>query len=742
LNLEQFSTRISSNFPSFEIRFWWLIILLIVIITSFVVIFVFKKKSKIVLSWYILILVLSVFLILSPLFLDSGVFEFFDVNNTYPFHIPLWLIAISGFIFSILQLFHKSNRGKVYDVKEIPKSSKEKSVDKVSIKSGVLTAFKILHIAVLILSFLFLVSFLLVSLFAKPYVTLPESLGDNISTVERIQFSTTVPVRKNELEVNVSPEQVYTVEYDNFLFFNNLITGLTIVPKYSYPANTKIVTYFTGLSNLWPGGRYHEQNLDFFTPPLPVINATNFPEDGEYVPVDTEIDIQLSGVTGEFVYWDIKIEPEAEHELIEKNNSLVIRLGDLKQGTEYKVVLSQAERIFDITTGQDKSIGELKGVATFNFQTTPPPNIESYNWKSEQMSVKEPLRITFSDKLKEENLEDYFVIEPETLGELKLLDDGQVLQFTPDSGFKKNTDYKVTVKSGLENKLGGYLEEDAILEFSTPGYLYVIGVYPRNYSTGIKRGFSTISVTFNQPVNKSSAQSSFSISPSINGSFYWRDNTMYYNLSSSLSYGTRYSIKIASGVDSLYGYALANQFQSVFTTEEETFKLDVPQYYQVGGEFSCNLVATKMALAYKGVSTSIDSIKSSIGVGQDPNSSFVEGYGVHWGPISSYISSRGVSNTIKSGWNVNSLVQEVKSGHPVILFWYNGYTTPKEAFELEGGYTGYHGMHSEVVVGFVGKVDSPSKIILNDPWRGPRQLSIGTFNSMWSYLGNKAIVVY
>jgi len=187
---------------------------------------------------------------------------------------------------------------------------------------------------------------------------------------------------------------------------------------------------------------------------------------------------------------------------------------------------------------------------------------------------------------------------------------------------------------------------------------------------------------------------------------------------------------------------LRNDFTSVFTTEEETFVLDVPQYYQTGGSFACNLVATKMALAYKGLSPSVEGMKSSIGVGQDPNNSFVEEYGVHWGPISSYISSRGLRNSIKSGWNINALVQEVKAGHPVILFWYNGYTTPRETFELEGGYTGYHGMHSEVVVGFVGKVDSPTKIILNDPWRGQRYLSISTFNGLWSYLGNTAIVVY
>jgi len=190
---------------------------------------------------------------------------------------------------------------------------------------------------------------------------------------------------------------------------------------------------------------------------------------------------------------------------------------------------------------------------------------------------------------------------------------------------------------------------------------------------------------------------------------------------------------------------MQSDFVSTFTTEEEVFILNVPQYYQTANSFACNLIATKMALGYKGLGVDIESMKRSIGVAtsdqENPDSFFVEGYGVHWDPVSSYITSRGVSNTVKYGWNVNSLVQEVKAGHPVILFWYNGYT-PAGVFDLNGGYTGYHGMHSEVVVGFVGKVESPSKIILNDPWRGRRYLTIGTFNGLWSYLGNKAIVVY
>lgn len=726
MNLEQFATQVSSNLPSFEARFWWLIILFSLFIVTFGLKLIFSKKYTLLSAWYCILTLGSVFLVVSPIFLGAKVFEYFDIESSYFLQIPLWIMTLSGLTVAIVYVILKLKK----------KSYKEIQTTKV------LEIFDLIHLILIALSLLYTLFLLFVSLYAKPYVVLANDESEESARVEMIKLETTVPVRKDELEINISPDQEYSIEYDGFLFFEEYITGITITPVQNYPPETKVITYFTGLSNIWPGGRSHEQNLDFFTPPLPKINSTNFPVDAEYIPVNTEINMQLTNKTGDFVYWDVEIEPQADYEIIEDGDNLRIKLLNLKQGTDYKVTLSQAERIFKIEGNEDIRIGELIELQTFEFQTTPPPNIEGYNRKEGYMSTEEPLEIRFSDEISGENITDYFVIEPEIEGELEILEDGKVLRFTPKESFSKNTDYKVTIKSGLKNRLGGELEEDNVLDFTTPGYVYVIGVYPRNYSSDVDKDLSSVRITFNQPVNKSSAEEHFSISPSVGGRFSWSGNTMYYIFSSVLSYGTRYSVRISDGVESLYGYDLRSDYNSVFTTEEEVFVLNVPQYYQEANSFACNLVATKMVLGYKGKSVSIDSIKSSIGVGQDPNSVFVEGYGVHWGPISSYISSRGVTNSVRRNWNVTELVKEVSLGNPVLLFWYNGYTTPKEAFELEGGYTGYHGMHSEVVVGFVGKVDSPSEIILNDPWRGRRYMALNTFKGLWSYLGNTAIIIY
>jgi len=51
-------------------------------------------------------------------------------------------------------------------------------------------------------------------------------------------------------------------------------------------------------------------------------------------------------------------------------------------------------------------------------------------------------------------------------------------------------------------------------------------------------------------------------------------------------------------------------------------------------------------------------------------------------------------------------------------------------------------MHSEVVVGFTGRHDNPTSILTNDPWRGRRKYTLGSFYNIWGYLGNRAIVVF
>ncbi len=696
--------------PDFEVRSIYLVLILLFFVLSMVIHFLPETKLilKIVLT-SIFALVLIAMNVL-PIILSVPLIEKFIFQDTFGLQITIYILFVS----QILSLIFK--------------------------KSTI--ALKLLRLLSFGLFSFYCLLVILASLFSRPYVILNNVMkGEIVNEAEKIEVRLTIPVKKESLGIFLSPSQDITINYDYVWISKEWIDGFQIIPAESYPAESRIVIYTTGLSNIFPGGTSHEQSLEFFTSPLPDVQGTNLDEVKGAYSVDKDLELFLSDQDGEFVYWDVQVNPSVKYTTVrEYSDRLIIDFDSLAQGTTYLVKISQANRIYSTNTHEQLRIGDLQLVREIIFKTADAPGIEGHNRSGLSLSNTEPWIIEFSEEIDLNSVSSSYSLSPAIEHSLSIGSDKKSLIVTPKNGFKKGTEYSITFKKGLRTLFGGYLEDDVVIKFKTPGIVYPTSYYPRNVSSDISRSVKYFAVTFDQPVNKESAQSKFTISPFVGGTFSWKDNTMYYNFNNVLQYYKKYTVTISSGVRSIYGYDSTRSYYSFFTTEEQTFILNVPQYYQPKG-FDCNLYATKMALGYKGVSISIEGMRSTLGIGQDPNVNWVTGYGVHWGPVSSYI-SRYRNNSVKSGWNLLSLLAEVNKGNPVILFWYNGYTTPMGPKTLEGGYTGYGGMHSEVVVGYTGRVDNPTSIILNDPWRGRRYLSLSTFNGLWSYLGYKAIVVY
>ncbi|RLF35092.1 MAG: hypothetical protein DRN03_05755, partial [Thermoplasmata archaeon] len=93
-----------------------------------------------------------------------------------------------------------------------------------------------------------------------------------------------------------------------------------------------------------------------------------------------------------------------------------------------------------------------------------------------------------------------------------------------------------------------------------------------------------ITVTFSEAMNKTSAEGSFSISPSVSGSFSWDGNKMIFTPDSELEYETTYNVIISEEAKDLAGNNLESAHSWNFTT---TSKPDVPEwwgYYLGAGE--------------------------------------------------------------------------------------------------------------------------------------------------------------
>ena len=587
-------------------------------------------------------------------------------------------------------------------------------------------------------------SFLLyVSLFARPYIVLAGAGEDTfVDEYTDIGFRLTVPVLKDSLQLTITPEQKVEIEYDYIGISEEWIDGFKIHPTENYPAEARLVVYVVGLTDVFPGGKTHEQSLEFFTSTLPSVVSTNLEDSEGEISIDTVLEFQLDKRSQKSTKWSVEIAPPVEFELLEnEEQKILVSFPELAQGTEYSLKLIKGNRIYNTATGEELRVEGEQVEKEITFKTVSPPGITKFNWDGVSLPNSEPLTVEFSEKINVDIFKDMYRIEPNIAHSLNLGNDGKTLVIKPNIPFAKDTTYKITFLAGLTTLNGGFLEADSTITFKTAGAVRVIYFSPRNGGTGVSINQKSVSVTFDQKVDHESAQASFSISPNIPGNFSWSGNTMVYTFAQGLPYYTRYNINIAGGVKSVYGVDSKQAFSSTFLTEEQTLILKVPQFYQPKG-FDCNLYAAKMALAYRGIGMDVGAAKASIGIGENPNVNWVEGYGVHAGPLSRYIGGfRNVA--VKNGFSVQALASEIVAGNPVIVYVYNSSSQPPGPFELEvGGHTGYMGMHSEVVVGFTGSVENPTSIITNDPWKGRRKHPVGSFNGLWNYMGRTAVVVY
>lgn len=303
-------------------------------------------------------------------------------------------------------------------------------------------------------------------------------------------------------------------------------------------------------------------------------------------------------------------------------------------------------------------------------------------------------------------------------------------------------------------------QEDMVVISPTMGVVEIEESFPVPQARGVDVD-TYISVKFEKAVNQVSAQEHFSLTPGIEGRFLWKSNVMTFVPNQKLAYDQQYQIVIESGIDSLHGLAFSEQFNFTFTTRKYQILLNVPLIHQQHSH-TCNIAAARMALAFKGVQLSEAQILEKLGLDPttydpvlgiwgNPNQQYVgsidgtpKGYGVHWGPIARVIQQYR-ETSIKRGWELANLLTEIENGNPVILWWQNGWNNPDPiSWRTSDGelIQGVEGMHSEVVIGFVGAKNNPEQIITNDPWRGVRHYQTARFLSLWGFYNNTGVVVY
>jgi uncharacterized protein YvpB len=580
-----------------------------------------------------------------------------------------------------------------------------------------------------------------------------------------IEIEFDVPINKDALIINMAPEGVKGHwEFEKSFSFLPFTRKVKYYPEETFYPGEKIMIYLTDLSNHYKTLDGGEHLVEFYSIELPTIESISIENEVTDVAVDEDLVFSLNQKDGAYVDWEFKFDKEVEYEIVRDNTeSISVRYTKpLSQDTKYNLKVYQIPISSNVETGEVIREGEKKEVKKLQFTTVSAPLIDSWEPRDPNVPQDAKVKVLFDNEMDKEYVEEAFSIDPKTDGEISW-DDDKTFVFTPSSLLPKATHFTVTLKKGMRSKIGGLTEEDIKLEFDTIGYVKVIGWSPGYGATGVTRA-TNINVTFDQQVDHASAQSKFSISPGVSGTFSWSGNTMTFNPSSDLGWQTRYTVTVASDVKTVSGLDSNSSFSSNFTTQSQVFTLNVPLYRQTHA-FTCNITAAAMVLSYKGAASSEMGVYNGIAKDNtpctksgstitywgNPHTGYVGnidgagdcgGYGVYWGPVSSYMSSRGVSNQIYTGWSVSGLAKEVEKGNPAVIWGQNGWASPTwKSWDSPSGHVdALNGMHSEVVIGFIGSSDNPSHIITNDPWRGRRTLTVGQFLGSWNYFNRTAVV--
>lgn len=284
---------------------------------------------------------------------------------------------------------------------------------------------------------------------------------------------------------------------------------------------------------------------------------------------------------------------------------------------------------------------------------------------------------------------------------------------------------------------------------------------PTNSATAIPIK-SNISLTFNQSVDKQSAQNHFVISPNVSGTFSWDQNTLTFTPTLPFAYLSTYTVTLTKGVEDRTAITSVNDFSTTFTTAEfyETIRLNVPTYSQKYN-LSCEFADMSMLLAYRGIKKTEDELIAQtpfdktphVGdIWGDPDTGFLgdvngiwfgTGYGAYHPVISAVLNKYRPTET-HVGWDIKSLATELKAGNPAFIWGCSTCNKPTSWVTNEGKKIyAYEHYHSFVVTGFSGNVNNPLSFIVKDsrPGKGEVTLSKNEFLKKWSAFNNTAVVV-
>ncbi len=584
-------------------------------------------------------------------------------------------------------------------------------------------------------------------------------LAQDIADPIWIEFSH--PIDRNDIKVSLTPSTEGALSFVKGDLGENFVRKAVFQPKTTLKPNTK---YNVKISNIHSVAGFDEPtnySFDFTTAALPKITSFLPNLTAGNFSVNDSIYLKLNYPNNYAANFTFTVTPAIPFDAVlneERTAYLIKPTSPLKHGTTYELTIEKSGITYDLENNKVLAETNKTLEQKLLFTTLSEPKV-AYVSASGNSAAREPITITFDKEMQRSSVEDK--LKSTTLTGYTLnWQDNKNLIVTSKTELAYDTTYTLTLGAGSQALDGSYFENDYTHTFTTIGNVKVGQFSPSNGSSQVKVT-SKISVYFNQAVDKTSAQSHFSITPNVAGNFSWADNTLIFSPNTNLNFLQSYTVSISSGVKSISALDSISSFSSTFKTADlyEIIRLSVPVYKQKYS-LSCEFSNMSMALAFKGVGRTEDQLIAETAFDNTPKTQttwgdpyagfvgnvngtyFVDGYGVYYPVIVKGISKYRPAQS-HVGWNLESLLKEVKAGNPVIIWSCLICNKSRNWTTLEGKQIyAYEYYHMVTVVGYTGKPSNPETITVNDSIYG-RQLtwSKGQFLSKWSTMNNTAVVV-
>lgn len=588
--------------------------------------------------------------------------------------------------------------------------------------------------------------------------TSPVNTAVSFPISQKIEIIFDRPVSRSSLEKSITPEIPGVWVFENSLYTTHFYRKLVFHPTTSLKPDTEYKITLSNVKNALKISDSQEFNLTFKTQSSPKIQTVEPVSGTEQVNISSPIIVKLSSANDKVSEFEFELKPPhpIEAKLSEdKTTYTLLPKEPLKQGTKYELSIKKTDLTFNLPTNtiveRKPSSNEYLG----SFTTKEAPGVKHFSPTGTNIPLNSKITINFSESMDQKSVEEHLMLEPKTNMNLNWTDE-QTLVITANS-LKYDTNYSIKLTAGTKALSSGFISEDITKTFTTIGPVRVASISPKDKWSAVATN-TPIKITFDQEVDQTSAESKFSISPEVPGSFSWNENTLIFTPSSPLPFSSSYTTTINPGVKSKSGQDSTQTFSASFTTQEQTVKLAVPAYLQQRA-LSCELAALRMALAYRGVSVSEDQLLNQVGldptphngnVWGNPHQAFVgnvngkqmaDGYGVHWQPIAKVARMYTGAQDFE-GWGIEQLTQALASGNPVVIWVYSSGGWPT-SWNTPGGQNIYavRDEHAVTAVGFVGPAQNPSSLIINDPLYGQVYWQRSLFDKKWGIFNRSGVVV-